>query len=156
MMAVQNAVGLGSGKIRGEGVILPSLDLLLSDPRGEEASCAPHFSNSLGLSFGGDRATFLGFPLCVGTLFVFVVGQKAEQMQSIMMKNTVKRPAAHAQELVVHLSGWSTKTAINGSKKFSSKLLNKPSELSKNPPSGIKESEHPGDVSSGSKHSHLG
>jgi hypothetical protein len=73
-----------------------------------------------------------------------------------MIKKTVMRPAAHAHELLVHLSGWSTKTAINGSKKFSSKLLNNPSELSKKPPSGIKELEQPGEVSVESKHSHLG
>jgi len=32
-------------------------------------------------------------------------GQKVEQMQSSMIKKTVKSPAAQAQEAVVHLSG---------------------------------------------------
>jgi hypothetical protein len=83
-------------------------------------------------------------------------GQKLEQMQSNMTIKRASKPAAQAQLAVVHLSGWSTKTATRGSKKFDSKLLTKPLESFKKAPLGGKESEHDELVSEVSKHSHLG
>jgi hypothetical protein len=66
------------------------------------------------------------------------------------------RPAAQAHDAVVQASGWSTKTAINGSKKFCSRLSKSPLESSKKSPFGTSDDEHPSDVSFESKHSHFG
>ena len=83
-------------------------------------------------------------------------GRQLEQMHNMRTKKTVMRPAAQAQEADVHKSGWSTNTAIRGSKKFSSRLLNNPEPSSRYAPSGMSESEQLGDLSFESKHSHLG
>lgn len=89
-------------------------------------------------------------------LLWFTWGQKLEQIHSRRIAQTVNRPAAHAQLAVVQRSGSSTKTAIKGSKKFSSRLSKRPLPSAKKPPSGICESEQPRELSFGSKHSHLG
>ena len=81
---------------------------------------------------------------------------KLEQIQRRRTRQIVKRPAAQAQLAVVHKLGSSTKTAIKGSKKFSSKLSNSPLPSARRPSSGICESEHAAEVSVSSKHSHLG
>jgi len=86
----------------------------------------------------------------------FFSGMKLEHIQSSRMTKMVINPAAHAHEAVAQVEGWSTKTAIKGSKKLSSRLSKRPVESSRNPPSGTIESEHAGESSFGSKHSHFG
>lgn len=88
--------------------------------------------------------------------FLFWPGHRLEQMHISRMTKMAIKPPAHAQEAVDQLSGGSTKTAINGSKKFCSMLSKSPEESSKKPPSGIIESEQASEVSDVSKHSHLG
>ena len=89
----------------------------------------------------------------LGLLFL---GHKLVHIQRIISKSNTSRPAAHAHEPVVHVSGWSTKTATNVSKKLFFRKDGRPLSSSMYLPSKINESVHATLVSFGSKHSQAG